>query len=247
MIDEMAKGKILYVPMQLRLVLTVALALVIASPAAAEMIEKKGRFGGLDLTYKVVLPPGYNPQRAYPTVLVFTGGGQALTGAESTLKTDWQVEGEKRGYVLIAPGSPNGDVFFASADRVFPDFLDAILKEYRVEGGKLHVAGHSNGGLSAFHVASLYPQYFRTLTGYPGLLDDGSNARRIQALKPMCVFMHVGELDAGWKSAMERQYHELKGKGYRIQFTVEPEQVHRLKAQEINLSKRLFDQIEACS
>lgn len=235
--------------MTMAVVLGVVLALGAAMPqtAAAEMIEKKGRFGGLDLTYKVVLPPGFNPQRAYPAVLVFTGGGQQLSGAERTLQSDWQAEGERRGYILIAPGTPNGDVFFQSADRVFPEFLDAILRDYRIEGGKLHVAGHSNGGLSAFHVATLYPQYFRTVTGYPGLLDGVSDPRRIEALKPMCVFMHVGDRDPGWRSAMERQYENLRKQGYRIRFQVEPNQVHRLRASEINLSRRLFDQIESCN
>jgi hypothetical protein len=31
-----------------------------------------------------------------------------------------------------------------------------------------------------------------------------------------------------------------------IRIAVEPNQVHRLKAQEINLSPRLFDEIESC-
>jgi poly(3-hydroxybutyrate) depolymerase len=224
-----------------------AMVLGFASGAAAEMIEKKGRFGGLELTYKVVLPPGFNPQRTYPAVLVFTGGGQQLTGAQRTLQSDWQAEGERRGYILIAPGTPNGDVFFGSADRVFPEFLDAILRDYRIQGGRLHVAGHSNGGISAFHVATRYPRYFRTVTGYPGLLDGVPDPDRIQALKPMCVFMHVGDMDPGWRSAMERQYDGLRRQGFRIQFTVEPNQVHRLRAAEINLSARLFDQIESCS
>jgi poly(3-hydroxybutyrate) depolymerase len=245
--QAMSRGRAIQMRMGLRLAAVVALVLSMTSPAAAEMIEKKGRFGGLDLTYKVVLPPNFNPQRTYPAVLVFTGGGQQLTGAERTLQSDWQAEGERRGYILIAPGTPNGDVFFASADRVFPEFLDAILRDYRIQGGKLHVAGHSNGGISAFHVATKYPQYFRTVTGYPGMLDGVSDANRIQTLNPMCVFMHVGDMDPGWKSAMERQYDSLRLQGFRIQFKVEPNQVHRLRAAEINLSKRLFDQIESCS
>ena len=55
-----------------------------AQPAAAEMIEKSGRFGGMQVTYKVVLPDGYSAARTYPVVLVFTGGPQQLRGAENT-------------------------------------------------------------------------------------------------------------------------------------------------------------------
>jgi poly(3-hydroxybutyrate) depolymerase len=227
--------------------LALALVLAMASSSAAEMIEKQGRFGGLELTYKVVLPLDFDPRRTYPAVLVFTGGGQQLGGAERTLQADWQAEGERRGYILIAPGTPNGQLFFDGADGVFPECLDAILRDYRIEGGKLHVAGHSNGGISAFHVATLHPQYVRTVTGYPGLLDGVSDPGRIQTLKAMCVFMHVGDRDPSWRSAMERQYDNLRRQGFRIQFTVEPNQVHRLRSQEIGLSTRLFDQIEGCS
>ena len=126
-------------------------------PAGAELIEKSGTFGGLKLTYKVVLPDGYDATRTYPTVLVFTGGPQTLQMAANTLESDWRKEGERRGYILVSPGTPDGSLFFEGADRVFPEFLEQLLRDYKVKGGKFHVAGHSNGGLSAFHVAARTP------------------------------------------------------------------------------------------
>jgi pimeloyl-ACP methyl ester carboxylesterase len=165
--------------------------------------------------------------------------------AERTLGVDWRQEAERRGYIVISPGTPDGTLFFEGADRVFPAFLDQILRDYRVRGGKLHVAGHSNGGLSAFHVAALHPRYFATLTGYPGLLDGGDLARAA-ALEPLCIFMHVGDMDEGWRRAMQEQSDRLARQGYRIRFTVEKNQIHRLNAPAINLSPRLFDQIESC-
>jgi poly(3-hydroxybutyrate) depolymerase len=220
-------------------------SLMAVGTASAEMLERTGLFGGLTLTYKVLLPPGYDGKQAYPAVLVFTGGPQSLEMAERTLSVDWRQEAERRRYIVISPGTPDGALFFQRADRVFPSFLDQILRDYRVRGGKLHVAGHSNGGLSAFHVAALYPQYFATLTGYPGLLDAG-DISRAAALKPLCIFMHVGEMDEGWRRAMQEQSDNLARQGYRIRFTVEKNQIHRLNAPTINLSPRLFDQIESC-
>ena len=220
-------------------------SLMAVGTASAEMLEKTGLFGGLKLTYKVLLPPGYDGKQAYPAVLVFTGGPQSLEMAERTLSVDWRQEAERRRYIVISPGTPDGALFFQAADRVFPAFLDQILRDYRVRGGKLHVAGHSNGGLSAFHVAALYPQYFATLTGYPGLLD-GADVSRSAAIKPLCIFMHVGDMDDGWRRAMQEQSDNLARQGYRIRFTVEKNQVHRLNAPTINLSPRLFDQIESC-
>jgi poly(3-hydroxybutyrate) depolymerase len=224
-----------------RLVILVVLC-GLASPASAELVERTGKFGGLQVTYKVVLPTGYEPARSYPVILVFTGGAQQLRGAENTLNTDWREEAERRGYIAISPGTPNGSLFFEDADRIFPEFLDQILRDYKAQGGKLHVAGHSNGGISAFHVAAKFPSYFTTVTGYPGLLQGHPAA----ALKPLCLYMHVGDRDTGWLSAMKQQADTLRTEGFRIAFAIEKGQEHRLRAPEINLSPRLFDEIENC-
>lgn len=221
-------------------------AAVLARPAAAGIVEKSGTFGGLKLSYEVLLPPHYDPARAYPVVLVFAGGPQLLRMARSTIETDWQTEAEKRGYIVVSPGTPDGSLFFQNADRVFPGFLDAIMKDYKVAGGKLHIAGHSNGGISAFHVAVHYPRYFSTVTGYPGLLNDSADGERVGALRRMCLFMHVGDQDRGWMPAMREQAKSLERAGYRVKITVEKGQGHRLHAREIGLSPRLFDEIESC-
>jgi poly(3-hydroxybutyrate) depolymerase len=225
-------------------VLAGALVALAPRPASAEMLDKTGRFGGLQIQYKVLLPPGYDATRAYPTILVFSGGPQTIDGSASTLAADWQDEAGRRGYVVISPAAPSAGLFFEGGDRAFPDFLDMIRRDYKVTG-KIHVAGHSNGGLSAYHIASRYPAYFSTVTGYPGLLDPTEMAKA-PALKPMCLFMHAGDEDLGWPEAMQDEAKQLKAKGYRVQFQLEKGQGHRLKAKEIDLSRRLFDEIESC-
>jgi poly(3-hydroxybutyrate) depolymerase len=231
--------------MILRMIAAV-LALSLAGGAAnAEILSKTGRFAGAAVEYKVLLPPGYNPAKAYPAVLVFTGGGQSIAAAENTIVTDWKPEADKRGYIVISPAAPGGELFFQGGDKVFPAFLDAMRKDYKV-AGKLHVAGHSNGGLSAFHIAAKYPAYFSTVTGYPGLWEDNPEAEYPQGLKSMCLYMHVGDMDSDWRRAMEQQAREISGLGYRIKITVEKNQSHRLKAAELDLPRRLFDEIERC-
>ena len=153
----------------------------------------------------MVLPNGYDPTRTYPVVLVFTGGPQQLRMAEGTLNTDWRQEAERRGYVVISPGTPDGSLFFEGADRVFPSFLDQILKDYHVRGGKLHVAGHSNGGLSAFHVAARYPQYFVTLIPFLAvaaieLVDLLGISTKVMDLRVLAVVAVLLVLPAGWSN-----------------------------------------------
>ena len=215
-----------------------------AGPATAAILSKSGEFAKTTVEYKVLLPPGYDASKTYPVVLVFTGGAQGIDAAENTLKADWQAEAEQRGYVVISPAAPDGELFFQEGDKVFPAFLDMIRKDYKVE--KIHVAGHSNGGLSAFHVAAKYPQYFSTVTGYPGLYQDNPEADYPAALKGLCLFMHAGDMDPEWRNAMTQEAKAMSAEGYRVQLTVWPNSTHRLKAAQLGLSKRLFDEIESC-
>ena len=223
-----------------------AFALLLASGTArAEMLSKSGEFARTTVEYRVLLPPGFDASKPHPVVLVFTGGGQSIQGVEGTLKADWQGEAEKRGYVVISPAAPDGELFFQEGDRVFPAFLDMIRKDYR-PSGKIHIAGHSNGGLSAFHIAAKYPQYFSTVTGYPGLYQDNPEADYPAALKGLCLYMHAGDMDPDWRDAMAAEAKAMTAEGFRIKMTVEPNSTHRLKAAELGLSKRLFDEIESC-
>jgi poly(3-hydroxybutyrate) depolymerase len=211
----------------------------------AEVVAKSGKFNGIKVDYKVVLPNGYDPAKTYPTVLAFAGGGQEMRIVDGVIKDHFKNEAERRGYIVIIPAAPNGELFFEGGDRIFPAFLDQMLKDYKIETGKFHIAGRSNGGLSAFHIAALYPKYFRSLTGFPGLLQPATNAR-IEALRPLCIYMHVGENDSGWRQAVTDQSEMLRQKGFKVHFTVEPGQEHSLETLAGAGSKRLFDQIEAC-
>ena len=222
-------------------ILACAGACSLPSVANAALTEKTGTFAGATVTYEVVTPAGFDPARPYPAVLVFGGGPQTLRMARTEAER-WRPEAERRGYIIVSPATPDGSLFFEAADRIFPSFIEMILHNYKV-AGKIHIAGLSNGGISAFHVAARYPQYFSTLTGYPGLLD-GPDGRLTQAIKPMCIFMHVGDRDAGWRSALEAQSKDLAAKGFSVRFGVEKNEDHVIRA--ADLAARMFDEIESC-
>jgi poly(3-hydroxybutyrate) depolymerase len=226
--------------MKLSTILVILPALLCAH-ASAKVLEKSGTFGGLKIDYKVVLPDGYDAAKTYPAILAFPGGSQDMQIVDGGLSRYWREQGEKRGYILISPASPDGNLFFEQNARIFPQFLDMIGHDYKLEGGKMHVAGFSNGGVTAFYVAAQYPKYFWSVTGMPGLLDPVSDAK-IAALKPMCIYMHVGGLDSGWRESMEQQSKTFAQKGLTVKFRVEPDQSHVLSLDREGVN-RLFEQI----
>jgi poly(3-hydroxybutyrate) depolymerase len=221
-----------------------AVAVLFANgPAAAEVLEKSKSIAGVTVHYKVVLPSHYDAAKAYPGVLAFGGGPQTMNIVDGAIQRNWRDEAERRGYIVVIPAAPDGQLFFEGGERIFPEFLTKILADYKIASDKFHIAGQSNGGISAFHVAASYPQYFWSVTGFPGYLPEATPAR-VAALGKMCINMHVGELDTGWKEEMQQQAAQFRARGMTVRITVEKGQSHRLDTLAGDGAARLFNQFE---
>jgi predicted peptidase len=221
---------------------TVALS---ARDAAASIVEKSMRVAGVDVQYKVVLPDGYDAAKPYPAVLVLGGGPQTMDTVDRTLERNFRAEAERRGYIVVAPAAPGGDLFFEGGERIFPAFLKGVLREYRVEGGKFHIAGPSNGGIAALHVAAQNPDYFLSVTAFPGYLWEATNAK-LNALAKLCVYFYVGENDEyRWHDEMKREAEFLSRRGTVAKYSVEAGQPHRIETLAGANAGRLFDGFEA--
>ena len=217
------------------------LALAVCLHAKAS--EKSIDIAGVTLHYKVVLPKDYDTAKAYPAILAFPPGGQGADMVLTTLMRNWLPEAERRGYIVFVPAAPNGKLFFEEGARVFPEFLDKMLAEYKIRDNKFHVAGMSNGGISAFYIAASYPRYFWSVTGFPGYLPNATPAN-VNALAKMCIYMHVGERDSGWVREMQDQAAQFRAKGFTVRFTIEKGESHVLGTLQGPGAARLFDQIE---
>jgi len=210
----------------------------------AELLEKTKKVAGVTVQYKVVLPNGYDPAKAYPAILAFGGGPQNMNTVDNVLNRNFRAEAEKRGYIVIAPAAPDDQLFFEDGARIFPDFLKIILADYKIQDNKFHIAGPSNGGIAAFHVAAANPQYFLSVTAFPGYMWEPSPAK-LQAISKMCVFMYVGENDEYmWHAEMQREAEALRSKGTVARYTVEKGQPHRMETLAGANAGRLFDGFE---
>jgi len=216
-----------------------------ATPLSAELIERTTTVGRTTVLYKVVLPDGYDREKAYPAILAFGGGPQNMSTVDSVLNRNLRAEAEKRGYIVIAPAAPNDQLFFEEGARIIPGFLKTILSEYKIQNGKFHIAGPSNGGIAAFHIAAANPQYFLSVTAFPGYMWEPTT-KKLRAISKMCVFMYVGELDEYmWHDEMKREAEYLRSLGAVAEYTVEKGQPHRMETLAGASAGRLFDGFEA--
>ena len=220
-------------------------ALMAALPASASVQIKNGTFAGIKLYYKVIVPPGYDAAREYPAVIAFPGGAQTMPMVDGVIARNWNREAEKRGYIVVVCSATAAGLFYQGGARVFPEFLDQLLKDYKVRGGKFHIAGISNGGISSFHIAASHPEYFLSVTGFPGYLPDATESR-IAALGNMCLNMHVGEMDPTWVASMQSQAEQFRKQGFKVRFTIEKGEGHVMRTLENAGAARLFDQFEEC-
>ncbi len=213
-------------------------------PAKATVLEQTKEVAGVEVSYKLVLPDGYDATNAYPAIIAFGGGPQTMNTVDRTLTRNFRAEAEKRGFIVVALAAPDGQLYFANGARIFPEFLEMILADYKIEGGKFHIAGVSNGGIAALHVAAANPQYFLSVTAFPGFMWESTPAK-LQAISKMCIFMYVGENDRyRWHGEMMREVEFLRAQGSVARYTVEEGQPHRLDTLAGANASRLFDGFE---
>jgi poly(3-hydroxybutyrate) depolymerase len=221
-----------------------ALVLVLNQPLRAEVLEETKTVDGTTVHHKIVLPNGYDPAKAYPAILAFGGGPQTMNTVDNILNRNFRAEAEKRGYIVVAPAAPNGELFFENGARIFPEFLKMILRDYKIHNNKFHIAGPSNGGIAALHIAATHPQYFASVTAFPGYMWNPSMAK-LQAISKMCVFMYVGEHDPYmWHREMDKEAEFLRSNGTVARYNVEQGQPHRLETLAGANAGRLFDGFE---
>jgi predicted peptidase len=228
----------------MRVLIAVGIVMLATPPLHGELLEKTKKVGNTTVNYKVVLPDGYDAAKSYPGILALGGGPQTMNTVDNVLNRNFRADAEKRGYIVIAPAAPDGQLFFENGARVFPEFLKMILADYKIQDNKFHIAGPSNGGIAAFHVAAANPQYFLSVTAFPGYMWE-PNAAKLQAISKMCVFMYVGESDEYmWHGEMQREAEFLRSKGTVARYTVEKGQPHRLDTLAGPNAGRLFEGFE---
>jgi predicted peptidase len=232
-----------------RSVNTIGLALAASAlgalDASASVVERSMHVAGTDVHYELVLPDGYDSAKAYPGVIVLGGGPQTMEVVDRTIERNFRAEAERRGYIVIAPAAPGGDLFFEGGERIFPEFLKTALSYYKIADGKFHIAGPSNGGIAALHVAAENPDYFLSVTAFPGYMWEPSN-KKLLAITKMCVYFYVGENDEyRWHDEMKREAEFLSSRGTLAKYSVEKGQPHRIETLAGANASRLFDGFEA--
>lgn len=133
----------------------------------------------------VILPPNFDASKKYPTLLYCQGGPQSALTQSYSFRWNFSLMAAK-GYVVVAPnrrGMPGHGVKWneqISKDwggQVMDDYLSAIddvAKESYVDKSRLGCVGASYGGYSAFFLAGIHNNRFKTFIAHDGVFNTQS-------------------------------------------------------------------------
>lgn len=198
---------------------------------------------GKRMTYYVALPDGYDPAKAYPTIIAFPGGGQDNGLARSIVQGFFEAEAATRGYIVIGPAASGKRVYYREGADMFPEFFEHLKSSYKVKDGKFHLSGLSNGGISAFNIAALHPDYVLSIITFPGYVWRRSD-ERYAALMDKCIVMYAGSRDTGWVSQQNRDVEGFRQRGKEVFAHIFEGDGHVPQSLRGDGAKLLFDGIE---
>ena len=165
---------------------------------------------GKQLEYLISLPESREEGGTYPTLFALPPGDQNREMA--MVYNHWLRYFQEQGWVVCCPVAPEGELFFRGSERYLPRIMEHIEYQVKLEGGKFYLFGVSNGGISAFRVATLNPERFHSITvlpGWPKPADD----KRLDKLLNLPINFLVGEMDSRWREKSELFFNRISKMG----------------------------------
>jgi predicted peptidase len=184
-----------------RLITAAALLLpLLPTAATAAAPERAVLADGSAIDYLVALPTGYDATRSYPMILAFPGGRQTADDAARLLDRFFAFAGPNRGVITVVPIAPgvSRKFYFDFGERTIdkvPEFVALVRQRYAAAGDRIHLAGHSNGAVSAFRAAIRFPELFASMTALAGCPVESEDWDRLDRLRGLRIALVVGRSD----------------------------------------------------
>ena len=133
----------------------------------------------------VILPPNFDPNKKYPTLLYCEGGPQSVISQMWSYRWNFQLMAAQ-GYVIVAPNR-RGTVSFGQewTDQISGDYsgqniqdylvaIDEVSKEPWVDKDHRGCVGASVGGYSVYYLAGVHEGRFKAFISHCGIYDFDS-------------------------------------------------------------------------
>jgi dipeptidyl aminopeptidase/acylaminoacyl peptidase len=167
----------------------------------------------------VILPPNFDPNKKYPTLLYCQGGPQSPLTQFYSFRWNFQLMAAN-GYVVVAPNRRgmsghgvewNEQISKDWGGQVMKDYMaaiDDVAKEKYVDKARLGCVGASFGGYSVFYMAGMHNNKFKTFISHDGVY----NLQSMYGTTEEVFFNNWDHGGAYWERdnvAAQKAYHEF--------------------------------------
>lgn len=181
---------------------------------------------GLTMMYQLYMPENYEPEKNYPLILYWHGGGEKGVDNEKPLLTSlcgsiWASDTEQKkhpSFILVPQCVPNGD-WIDPDTYVITEALETgwrlmfrILDQYSIDVERIYCTGFSMGGMAAWESTITYRDLFAATMIYAG--QDSYEG--IEQLKDHNIWVFHPEDDDKAMSGNAEIMDTLKAAGAKI-------------------------------
>ncbi|MFI3264031.1 MAG: S9 family peptidase [Rikenellaceae bacterium] len=136
----------------------------------------------LEMLTWVILPPNFDPNKKYPTLLYCQGGPQSVVSQSWSYRWNFQVMAAQ-GYVVVAPNRRGLPSFGQEwLDQISGDYsgqniqdylsaIDSVSQEAWVDNDRLGCVGASYGGYSVYYLAGIHQGRFKSFISHCGIFN----------------------------------------------------------------------------
>lgn len=155
--------------------------------------------------FRLFVPSSYDGSKPAPLVVALHGMGGSensfFDGYDGLMKR----EAEKRGYFVVAPkGRGPASMYRGTAEKDVLDVIATVRRDYRIDGSRIYLMGHSMGGYGTWSIAMNHPDLFAAL----GPVAGGGAAVRAADIKHIPQFVVHGDKDKVVPVALSRRMVE---------------------------------------
>lgn len=130
-------------------------------------VQRTVTWKGTSHRYSVWLPPGFEPNRAWPAILFLHGAGECGTDAIKPTRVGigpaLESHPQAWPFVVIFPQKPREEDEWWEHEGLALSILDAATREFAIDRDRIALVGMSQGGHGAWFLGARFPERWSAL------------------------------------------------------------------------------------